>query len=140
MKLELQHKQQIKHSKFIKKFDKVKINQVRFEVDSESLPQASSGVKDERKIQQYIDVLRKTHAKLGDELMISRIREKRMKRLLKKQKNPNFIKNDLYREKKKNSLRQKIREMRKEAIFPQQKSYMNYNHRVGLLKKNSINI
>lgn len=87
-----------------------------------------------------MDALRITHKKIGEELQESRIKEKKLKIKEEKEKNPNFIKNQLFKDKKKNSLRLKIKKMRNEAIFPQPKSFMNYSKRKGFLKKNSIKI
>lgn len=77
---------------------------------------------------------------LGEELEAERKKTKSEKKLQNKIENPNFIKNQLFKAAVKNSLRHKIKRMRKERIFPQPKSYMNYNKRKGLLKKNSIKI
>lgn len=114
--------------------------EIKQQIHSESLPQTSSGVTDEKIIMPYMEVLRKTHEKIGTELEQARIKDKKEKKFAERMKNPNFVKNILYTEKKKNSLKRKIRRMRNEAAFPQPKSYMNYSNRKGLLKKNSIKI
>lgn len=75
---------------------------------------------------------------IGVKLQVTRIKEKKQKIMEGKMKNPNFVKNELFKERRKNSLSRKIRLMRNRAVFPLPKSYMNYRIRNGFLKKNSI--
>lgn len=55
-------------------------------------------------------------------------------------KNVNFVRHQINQQKNSGTLKDKIRKMRKEKIFPQPKSYTNYSKRNGFLKKNSIKI
>lgn len=138
--IQLEHKQQKEQQKDLKFKQMKQIKRVKYEVRPENLPNASSGVTNEAQIQPYMKVLRKTHEQIGEELQGTRREEKKIKKQSEKANNPNFIKNILFKEKKKDSLRQKIIKMRRKPIFPQPKSYMNYSKRIGLLKKNSIKI
>ncbi|KAG5674914.1 hypothetical protein PVAND_004859 [Polypedilum vanderplanki] len=100
------------------------------------LPKIEENKIDERVILEYMEVLRQTQKNIGEELYDKRVKDKREEKF----KNINFLKDQIQRNKNKNSLKQKIKMMRKQAIFPQPKSYMNYRNRNGLLKKNSIKI
>lgn len=111
---------------------------LNFKINTSNLPDTTAGTTDETKIAPYIEVLRKTHEMIGVKLQVTRINEKKQKIMEKKMKNPNFVKNELFKERRKNSLSRKIRLMRNRAIFPLPKSCMNYRIRNGFLKKNSI--
>jgi uncharacterized protein (DUF342 family) len=116
------------------------LQQFKYKIDPESLPQTSSGITNEEEIKPYMQVLRKTHEELGHKLEATRFQEKKKKKLAEKEKNPNFIKNKLFNLRKKHSLKKKIRKMRNEGIFPQPKGNMNYKKKIGLLRKGSIKI
>lgn len=114
------------------------MKKLNFEINASNLPETSAGTTDENKIAPYIEVLRRTHEKIGEELHENRIKDKMQKIMETKRKNPNFVKNEMFKERRKSSLSRKIRLMRNRAVFPQPKSYMNYKLRNGLLTKNSI--
>lgn len=133
MAIEEQYKASKKKEEQVKNFN--------FQINTNNLPNTTqAGTTDENEIASFIKVLRKTHEKFGDRMVSTRVKEKKQKQLEEKLKNPNFVKNELFKEKMKKSLKRKIRLMRNQAIFPQPKSYMNYTKRKGLLKKNSIKI
>lgn len=111
---------------------------LNFKINAENLPNANAGTTDENIIAPYVEVLRRTHEMIGERLEMTRVRDKKEKIMEEKMKNPNFVKNKLFNERRKNSLSRKIRRMRNQAVFPQPKSYMNYKIRNGLLKKNTI--
>lgn len=103
----------------------------------EKLPTVNSSNKtNENVISEYMNVLRSTHQTIGQKLCAERVKKKKEKKL----DNVNFLINQQNFMKNANSLRRKIKKMRKERIFPQPKSYTNYRNRNGLLKKNSIKI
>lgn len=89
-----------------------------------------------------MNVLRKTNAKIGEALLSERLRKKAIEREEQRSKNINIVKNMLNSAKneRKQSVKKKIRQMRRDRIFPQPKSFTNYKNRNGLLKKNSINV
>ncbi|CRL00537.1 CLUMA_CG013798, isoform A [Clunio marinus] len=93
-------------------------------------------------IDQYINVLRKTNRVIAEVLLPQRLIEKAKSKDIAKSKNINSIKERLlvHNKQKKSSLKQKIKEMRRQEVFPLPKSYMNYQKRNGILKKNSIKI
>jgi hypothetical protein len=102
-----------------------------------NLPKIEDKLKpDEAAVSEIMDVLRQTQVNIGEQLYEERIKGKREKKF----KNVNFLKNQIQRNKNKDSLKRRIKAMRKRAIFPQPKSYTNYRNRNGLLKKNSIKI
>lgn len=92
--------------------------------------------KDEAVIGEYMNVLRETHKKIGEFLLNDRLEAKNTKKF----ENINFVKNQANIEKSSKSLKQKIKQMRKQKIFPQPKSYTNYRRRNGLIKKDTIRI
>lgn len=87
-----------------------------------------------------MSVLRKTNAEIGKTLLAERLKQKANEREKKRAQNPNVVKNMLVTGKRdrKQTVKYKIRQMRRDRIFPLPKSYMNYRNRNGLLKKNSI--
>lgn len=87
-----------------------------------------------------MEVLRRTHKGIGQELLQERLKKKAEERKLKKAKNINIIKQNLEGNINKHPIRKKVQEMRKSRIFPQPKSYTNYKLRNGLLSKNLIKI
>lgn len=91
---------------------------------------------DENVISEYMSVLRETHEKIGQEMFKERLAEKKELKF----KNQNYLTQLIHYRKNKNTLRRKIQIMRKEAVFPQPKSFMNYAKTKGILKKNSIKI
>ena len=105
------------------------------------IPQGTTST-NEKDIDQYMGVLRKTNAKIGETLLTERLKQKAEEREERRHKNVNVIKNILHagKNERKQSVKKKIRQMRRVRIFPLPKSYMNYRNRTGLLKKNSINI
>jgi hypothetical protein len=106
-------------------------------IHQNSLPVASQSTKDEKVISQYIEVLRKTHINISQTLLSERIQAKQDKKLG----NRNYLKNKLSHKKSKtHEIRNKIRLMRRERVFPQPKSFTNYKNRNGLLKKNTIKL
>lgn len=82
-----------------------------------------------------INVLRQTHADIGIKLKKQRIEAK----IEKKMQNVQFLRQTIVKQQK-STLKQKIRQMRKDKIFPIPKSYTNYKKRNGLFSKNSIKI
>lgn len=90
----------------------------------------------EKLVQPYVNVLRKTHKSIGNALFKERIQQKKEKKL----QNINYVKSTLQYLKNAHRLKRKVKKMRREGIFPQPKSFMNYRKRNGLLKKNSIKI
>jgi len=83
-----------------------------------------------------MDVLRQTHQNIGKTLLKERLEKKKDDKF----KNVNYVKQQINLEKNAGSLKRKIKQMRRQRIFPQPKSYMNYRKRNGLIKKNSIKI
>lgn len=83
-----------------------------------------------------MDVLRQTHQTIGNALLKERLEKKKEDKF----KNINYVKQQNNFQKNAKSLRRKIKQMRKQRIFPQPKSYSNYRKRNGLIKKNSIKI
>lgn len=104
------------------------------------LPKISAGSTNEAAISEYMQVLRRTHEGIGQELLPERLKKKAEERKLKKAKNVNIVKQNLEGNINKHPIRKKIQEMRKSRIFPQPKSYTNYRIRNGLVSKNSIKI
>lgn len=101
-------------------------------------------VPNEQDISKYMQVLRKTNEEIGKVLLKDRLKTKAEKRELKRLKNANIVKQNLESQNDKNqnkhSLRKRIKQMRRDKIFPLPKSYTNYKNRKGLLKKNTIKI
>lgn len=112
------------------------------EVHASKLPELSKTKVDEEGIDQYMNVLRKTHRGIGDALLQERTQQKAEERELKKLQNVNIVKQKLSAAKnqEKHKLRKKIKAMRRDRIFPQPKSFTNYKKNKGLLDRNSIKI
>lgn len=85
-------------------------------------------------------ILRKTTHVIGKSLLADRTKEKAEKKELEKFKNINFVKENLHntRNETRQTVKRKIQQMRKDKVFPQPKSYTNYNKRNGLLQKDKI--
>lgn len=110
------------------------------QVNVANLPTIQKGEINEEKIEDYMEVLRKTNREIGKSLEGERIKKKAEEYERKKLENINIFKSKLRQaqNQKKHSLKKTIKEMRKQRIFPLPKSYTNYKHRNGLLSKNSI--
>lgn len=87
-------------------------------------------------------ILRKTSEAIGDVMLRDRIKLKKEEKEAKRSRNINSVKQIIinHREGNQNSIKKKIRQMRRDKIFPLPKSFTNYNGRKGLLRKNSIKI
>ncbi|CAG9797613.1 unnamed protein product [Chironomus riparius] len=105
---------------------------VNIKIDK-NLPSIS---KNEAVISEYMDVLRQTHQTIGKTLLKERLEKKKEDKF----KNVNYVKQQFNLQKNTGSLKSKIKHMRRQRIFPQPKSFMNYRNRNGLIKKNSIKI
>lgn len=114
----------------------IKLKTVFVEV-TRNLPKIQ-GISDEKNINEYMKVLRKTNNTIGAALLEERKRAKQEKKESEKSKNINYCKQMMKKNDEKNSLKKKIRQMRRDATFPLPKSYMNYKKRVGILGKNTI--
>lgn len=88
----------------------------------------------ENNVMKVIRVLRSTQEEVGEKLRNERIKKKIDKKL----DNIEFLRHTIVRNRQ--TLKNKIKKMRKDKIFPLPKSYTNYKNRNGLLKKNSIKI
>lgn len=100
---------------------------------------SSRGNLSEENISKVIQVLRTTNLKIGRALRDERIILKEDEKVAKKARNLNAVKQNLIKKNEsKYSLRKKIRQMRRDKVFPLPKSYTNYKKRNGLLEKNSI--
>lgn len=92
---------------------------------------------DEEKISKYMHVLRKTNQQIGAAFIEQRKKDRKQEKEAKKTKNLHVVRENL-RTGMKNGLRIKIRQMRREKIFPLPKGFMNYKKRNGFLGKNTI--
>lgn len=90
----------------------------------------------EEKISKYMQVLRKTNQEIGKALIEERRIDRKKEKESKKLKSVHAVRENLRISQ--NSLRMKIREMRKIRVYPLPKSFMNYKKRNGLLGKNTI--
>lgn len=112
---------------------------VNVHVNLDQLPKL---IKDEEDIGKYMQVLRKTNEQIGLSLLNDRLKDKAEQKEIEKLKNINVVKNRLIekRNEGKQSLKKKIRQMRRDKVFPLPKSFMNYKKSNGLLCKNSIKL
>lgn len=87
-----------------------------------------------------MNVLRKTNAEIGQSLLAERLKKKTEEREERRLKNVNVVKSLLHagKNQRKQSVKKKIQQMRRDHIFPLPKSYTNYKNRNGLLRKNSV--
>lgn len=87
-----------------------------------------------------MDVLRNTSRGIGEALLPERLKKKAEERETRKQQNVNIVKARLKIAKNQRirKVSNKIKQMRRDRVFPLPKSFTNYNNRKGLLKKNSI--
>lgn len=92
--------------------------------------------KNEGVITEYMAVLRQTHQTIGNALLKERLEKKKEDKF----KNINYVKQQNNFQKNVGSLKRKIKQMRKQRMFPQPKSYCNYRKRNGLIEKNLIKI
>lgn len=96
----------------------------------------------EKEINKFMTVLRKTNQAIGHVMLEDRLKTKKEEKEARKSRNVNFVKQKIinHREESQDSIKKKIRQMRRDKKFPLPKSFTNYNGRKGLLRKNSIKI
>lgn len=125
------------HEKFVAKKRKPKMKQLDV---AGKLPKLSK-TNNEEDIAEYMTVLRKTHEEIGKTLRSKRMRNKAIdKERARAAKNPkDFINQHVAKKiEGKQSVKNKIKQMRQDRTFPQPKSSTNFKKRKGLLGKNTI--
>lgn len=115
-------------------------NAPKVKLNVEKIAKASKGEINEKSIGEYMKVLRKTSTGIGKVLLEENIKIKAELKEQKRLLNKNYLKDKLNSKKseQRHPVRQKIKKMRSQRIFPQPKSYTNYRKRNGIFNKNSI--
>jgi hypothetical protein len=114
------------------------------EVTNKNLPNLPKSNANESDINEYMKVLRQTNQEIASALLDERTKAKKEEKIAKKSKNFNVVKQNLNsmrnRNEEKDSLKKKIRQMRRDKVFPLPKSFTNYKRRNGFISKNLIKI